>query len=139
MCLVMIVYFLLYGTMIFQALINVVFHINWISKNKRVPILLIFAYIFAFIWYASSLGFFIQKANFINKINPELLDYISLLSLTASLIFATYFILMLKPVRMENDNNKNHYFFAFPIHLFMYVVLIVLTSIFNFILSTFIA
>jgi hypothetical protein len=135
----MIVYFLLYGTIIFQALINVVFHINWISKNRRVPILLIFAYIFAFIWYASSVGFFLQKANFLTTINPELLDYISLLSLSASLIFATYYILMLRPVKVENDNHKNHYYFAFPIHLIMYVALIVLTSIFNFILSTFIA
>jgi hypothetical protein len=134
----MIVYFLLYGTIIFQALINVVFHINWISKTKRVPLLLSFAYIFAFIWYASSVSFYIERANFLTIVNPELLDYISVLALSASLIFATYFVLMIKPVRMENDKDKNHYYFAFPIHLLMYVGLIILTSIFNLILSQFI-
>ena len=134
----MIFYFLMYGTIIFQALINVVFHINWISKTRRVPLLLSIAYIFAFVWYVSSLGYFVVKGNFINIINYELFDFISLISISASLIFATYFVLMLKPVKIENDHNKNHFYFAFPIHLLMYVGLILFTSIMNFILTQFI-
>ena len=134
----MIFYFLMYGTIIFQALINVVFHINWISKTRRVPLLLSIAYIFAFVWYVSSLGYFVVKGNFINIINYELFDFISLISISASLIFATYFVLMLKPVKIENDQNKNHFYFAFPIHLLMYVGLILFTSIMNFILTQFI-
>lgn len=131
----MIVYLMLYSTMIFQALINIVFHINWISKTKTVQPLLSIAYIFAFIWYITSIAFFVEKSNFLTNINPELLAYISTLALSASLMFATYYILMIKPTKNVNDNNKNHYYFAFPIHLVMYVALIILTSIFNLILT----
>jgi hypothetical protein len=134
----MIAYLFFYSTVIFQAFLNAVFHINWITKTRSVPRLLSCAYIFAFIWYICSICYFIEKAHFLSFFNLEVLDYLSVLSIAGSLIFATYFILMIKPVQVPLSDDKEHYYFAFPIHLLMYIGLIISTSIFNFILGLFI-
>jgi hypothetical protein len=128
----MIVSSLVYSMMVFQAFLNAIFHLNWLQKPKVVPRLLMFAYIFAFIWYASSIILFSENAFFLNRFNKELLDFTSVLAIASSLIFATYYILMLRPIKVSEGDEISHYYFAFPIHLLLYIGLIISTSLFNY-------
>jgi hypothetical protein len=132
----MIAYVAFYSTLFFQALLNAIFHINWIKKTHRVPLLLSAAYTFGFIWYLTSIFYYVNRVHYLNLFRTEVLDIVSSLCITASLITATYFILMLKPIKSPEDEEGNvHYYFAFPVHLIMYVVILVITAIFNFILG----
>lgn len=126
---------LLYFTIFLQVLLNTMFHLNWIKKTPRVPLLLTVSYLLAFIWSFVSVYSILKKLHNIPYIDFMMLDVISNFSLTASLIFATYYTLTLKPINIPRENNQPHYYFAFPIHLFMYAGLLFLTMIFNFILN----
>ncbi|MGL4759295.1 MAG: hypothetical protein ACRCXZ_08215 [Patescibacteria group bacterium] len=126
-----------YSSLVIQGVINGFFHLNWIKRPTRLPKILIGAYTFAFLWYITSTLYYLGKMNFSININTALMDNFALLSVSTSLVLATYYLLTLKPVSIPVDNEQKQ-FFVFPIHLIMYIALIVLTGFFNIILSLFI-
>jgi hypothetical protein len=132
----MFAYITFYSTIFFQVLINTIFHVNWLKKTHRVPLLLAFAYIFAFMWYVCSVLYFVSRIHFLTLISSEVLDLVSSLSITASLVIATYYILTLKPIKLQSPIDESvHYSFALPIHLLLYVGLLTISIVFNTILS----
>jgi hypothetical protein len=72
------------------------------------------------------------------NINTSLMDNLAILSISTSLIIATYYLLTLRPVSLNVEDNEKKTFFVFPIHLVMYIALILTSGIFNFILSFYI-
>ncbi len=130
--------YLFYSSLAFQAMINGFFHLNWIKRPLRVPKLLIGAYSFAFIWYITSTLYIFGKTKLNTDINVALVDNIALLSISTSLIIATYYLLTLKPVSLPMSKDENKVFFVFPIHLIMYIALIVFSGVFNFVLNLYI-
>jgi hypothetical protein len=127
-----------YSSIAFQALINGFFHLNWIQRPMRVPKLLIGAYSFAFVWYITSTLYLFGKTHLNAHINTSLMDNLAILSISTSLIIATYYLLTLRPVSLNVEDNEKKTFFVFPIHLVMYIALILTSGIFNFILSFYI-
>lgn len=121
----------LYFTIFLQVIANTLFHFNWIRKNPKVPLLLTISYGLAFSWSFVCIYSILKKLHNLDYFDSSILDIISSFCLTASLIFATYYTLTLKPINIPKANNTPHYYFAFPIHLFMYAGLLLLTMVFN--------
>lgn len=126
-------------TLICQGVLNGFFHLNWIKRPSRLPRILIGAYTFAFIWYITSTLYYLGKSNYSNRINVPLMDNFALFSLAISLIFATFYLLSISPIKFPDpmDTDKETSIIVFPIHLVMYVSIIFLTGFLNLVLSFF--
>jgi hypothetical protein len=121
-----------------QGAISFIFHLNWLKKSFKIPKLLMIAYSFGFIWYALSTVEKLEKIKPSTNLNLTELNTIGSLTLVISLVCSTYFILTLRPVLIEKSEDKR-YFYAFPVHLLGFTLLIFVTFLLDQLLNFFIS
>jgi hypothetical protein len=135
----MVLPYFLYLLIAFQAFCAFLFHINWVKSSFTMPKTLILAYFFSLIWYGFGMIERLEKTMPISSLkyfSLHDLNLISGVSFLASIICVIYFILMLKPVHLDK-NNKKTIVFAFPVHLFGYILVVALTVITNLLVDSF--
>ena len=108
-----------------QVVITLIFHSYWLINIFKFSITLVIAYTLELIWIIFTLIMSIQSyTNNKNTfyINDYNLSLISTLAFVASMVLCLYYILAKRPIQVKDADGTNHSIYAFPIHLFVFII-----------------